>query len=252
MVAAEELGLKTGFNSTLGSLDIENKLNLEKKTAILALGIGYAFQEFRISRKVYENNLPLTPYPNSDIKIHDAAYNLLLQNKNFIKAEATAWIDYQVSNNIFPFINYKYDRQKCNRDLEYIISSFLHDLQFNENNATKQTIRNYWPNNKLSVRGYAEKSVYIYLENLIKHYILKNIQSPIFQSSIPQIINESIFVENNSINFIENLFVIIQEGLSGINLIKEVGFDYANTSPSIKTGMNRKDKPLFSDMIKYI
>jgi hypothetical protein len=252
MLAAEELGFKTGLNGCIGTLEIEEKLNLQNKTPIIALGIGYAHSENRISRQVYQGNFVLSPHPNNNSKFHSAAYELILKNKEFIKQEATAWINYQTKQEVFPFLNYRYDLQKCHRDLEIMIVSLLNDLQFNEHNAIKQTITNYWTKGVLRVRGFAEKAVYQFLEDLIKNYILKNILVSSYQSDIIQIIDQSAIVENNSIILIENSFLIIQNGLTGIGLLPEVGFDYANTATTLRSGKNRKDRPVLSEMIKYI
>lgn len=252
MLAAEELGLKTGLNSCIGPLEIEKKLNLQNKTPVMALGIGYAYPENRSQRYVYQGNFVLSPHPNNNYKSHSAAYELILKNKDFIKQEATAWINYQNNQGIPPFVNYQYDPQKCHRDLEYILLSLLNDLQFDEHNAIKQTIANYWTNGKLKVRGFAEKGVYSFLEDLIKNYILKNLLATAYQSNVLQIIDQNVIVVNNSISLIENSFLIIQNGLDGVELLPVVGFDHANTATNLRSGSNRKKRPPLSEMIKYI
>jgi hypothetical protein len=252
MLAAEELGLKTGLNGCIGAVEIEEKLQLENKTPVMALGIGYAFTENRIARQVYNGNFVLTHHPNNDYKAHSAIYELIIKNKDFIKKQAIAWMDHQIVHNIPPFSNYQYDSQKCNRDLEFVLLSWLNDLQFDEHSATTQTITNYWTYGVLRVRGFAEKAVYTFLEDLIKNYILKNIPAPEIQSEVAQVIEHTLVADEQSVIFIEKLFSIIQNGLNGIGLLKEVGFDYANTNPSSRSGKNRKDRPPLADMIKYI
>jgi hypothetical protein len=252
MVAAEELGLRTGFNGCLGTSEIEQKLNLENKTPVIAVGMGYAFSEKRIARPVFENNFTIIPYPNSEPKLHSAAYELIFRNKEFITQETIAWIDYQVSNGIPPFAGYRYDSTKCSRDLHYVISSFLHDLQFGSNEATRQTITSYWAKGSLLVRKFAEKAAHIFIAELIRNYIFKNIRFESYQRNISQFIDENLITNSTSSDLIEELFLIIQNGLDGVGLLSEVGFDYANTISSMRNGENRKNRPPIENMIKYI
>jgi hypothetical protein len=254
MIAAEELGLRTGFNGCLGTTEIEQKLKLdiENKTPAIAVGMGYALHERRITRQVFENNFTVTPYPNDDPKEHPEAYELILKNKDFITYEATAWINYQISNGIEPFLGYQYDSSKCQRDLHYVISSFLHDLQFDTIDATKQTITNYWIKKVLQVRGPAEKATHNFIADLIKNCIFTNVESESYQKNIPQYLNKQLIINQKSIDLMNDLFLSIQNGLDGIGLLPEVGFDYANTMSSIRTGPNRKNRPPIENMIKYI
>jgi len=254
MIAAEELGLRTGFNSTIGKLEIEQKLklNLENKTPVIAVGMGYAFPESRISRQVFENNFTVTPYPNNEEKLHSAAYELILKNKDFITQETTAWINHQVSNSIAPFIGYQYDSSKCRRDLHYVISSFLHDLQYGTNEATRQTITNYWTKGALRVRGFAEKVAHNFIAELIRNYIFKNIPAESYQQNTSQYLDETMIVDSESLELMNELFLVIQDGLDGVGLLPEVGFDYANTISSMRTGENRKNRPPIENMINYI
>jgi hypothetical protein len=253
MMAAEELGLRTGFNGCLGEIDIAERLNLtsQNKKPIIAVGFGYAFSERRVSRDVYENNITITPYPNNDVKIHNDAYELIFENQNFIIHETIGWITHQVSNNIAPFVNYSYEPQKCRRDLVYIISAFLHDLQFNTTEATEQVISNYWIKGRLMVRGVAEKAAHNFIAELIKTYILKNTLATPYQSNYQQFLKPNNQLPDDSVELMDSLFLKIQKGLNG-KILKVVGFDYANTVSSIKTGINRKNKPSLANMIKYI
>lgn len=56
MCAAEELGLNTGFNSTLGGKEVSKKLGYENMIATISLGIGYASSDLRVRRGVYDEN----------------------------------------------------------------------------------------------------------------------------------------------------------------------------------------------------
>lgn len=53
MCAAEELGLSTGFNSTVDGFAISQKLGFPDTVCTLLLGIGYATPDLRIKRGIY-------------------------------------------------------------------------------------------------------------------------------------------------------------------------------------------------------
>lgn len=54
---------------------------------------------------------------------------LLEMNRVFIQKEVTEWIQYQITNNISPFISaFDYDEYKCERDVGLIIDRLIHDL----------------------------------------------------------------------------------------------------------------------------
>jgi nitroreductase len=53
MLAAEELGLQTGFCGCIGPNEIKEKLNISG-TAVVSLGIGHAIPDTKESRKVFK------------------------------------------------------------------------------------------------------------------------------------------------------------------------------------------------------
>ena len=55
MMAAEELGLKTGFCGCIGPDEIKEKFSINGK-AIVSLGIGYAIADEKETRKVYQGD----------------------------------------------------------------------------------------------------------------------------------------------------------------------------------------------------
>ena len=63
----------------------------------------------------------LNQYPN--------AVNLLQLNEKYIIEEVIAYINYNVTNNIAPFIFYTYNEAKCRRDTGYVLEGILNDLK---------------------------------------------------------------------------------------------------------------------------
>ena len=57
------------------------------------------------------------------------AQHLLELNRAFLQREITAWIRYQVTNNLAPFTSaFDYDEYKCERDVGFVIDALIWDL----------------------------------------------------------------------------------------------------------------------------
>jgi len=74
----------------------------------------------------------------------DAIIQILSQNIPFIKAELTAWINYQINNSIAPFASFSYDIDKCKRDTEFVVNALIFDLIYGGNFATIEIANSYW------------------------------------------------------------------------------------------------------------
>jgi len=71
MIAAEELGLRTGFCGCIGPVEIKEKLDIQGR-AIVSLGIGHARPDYRESRKVFKQGKEMGfDHSNSDPQLHD-------------------------------------------------------------------------------------------------------------------------------------------------------------------------------------
>jgi nitroreductase len=72
MIAAEELGLKTGFCGCIGPAEIREKLKIDGK-AVISLGIGHAVPDFKEGRKVFKENKEMGfDLSNSDPRLKNA------------------------------------------------------------------------------------------------------------------------------------------------------------------------------------
>ena len=75
------------------------------------------------------NSTPTTSlYPN--------ALSLIEANKKFIAEEAVAYIQYNVTHNVPPFVGYVYSQTKCRRDIAYVIEAYINDLRHGSNQQT--------------------------------------------------------------------------------------------------------------------
>lgn len=90
-------------------------------------------------------------YINDQISTHNAinlypnAVALLTNNRQFIIDEIIAWVAYQVNNVIIPFnIDYTYSVASCRRDTGYLIDALIYDIRYGGNEKSIDIAKNFW------------------------------------------------------------------------------------------------------------
>jgi hypothetical protein len=262
MCAAEELGLQTGFCGCVSPYNFVSKItgqpvNRVEETSIITLGIGYGYTEPMHVRSVYHGSVFPIPHPNDQSKHFANAYKLILDNRDFLKEETSAWIQTQTRLKSYPFARFTYDdikKEKCKRDVELILGAYLHDIQFNTTDSTRTMISYYWERGILRVKNpNIEIYVYQFLNNIINNFILKNVRYNSLQNISNQVIDQSIIAEAESFTKIDMLTVVVLNGLAGQEKLNEVvGQDFANLVPENRTLINRKIRPSLNNFVKYV
>ena len=114
------------------------------------------------------------------------ATQLLTDNKTFILKEMSAWIKKQISDNTAPFSGYSYTevvQSKCERDVGYLIDSYIYDLRYGGNEKTLETNNLFYINGVLQLDfPVQEAAVHVFLTDLIANYVLKSIAYPTTQT----------------------------------------------------------------------
>ena len=125
--------------------------------------------------------LPTAVYP--DPVGYDAGYfnarRLLIANKEFIKAEISAWIDAEIVAGNAPFNGFTYagdNRVKCERDMGYTVDALIFDLTYGGNLGTVINARSYYANGVLvEVSGEEPaKAVQLRLKDIIDNIVTGN------------------------------------------------------------------------------
>lgn len=76
-----------------------------------------------------------------------SAYNLLMNNRDYIVAEVDGWITAQISGNIAPWATGDlYNTSKSQRDTRLVIEAVVHDLIYGGNAATRHAALKYYNN----------------------------------------------------------------------------------------------------------
>ena len=128
------------------------------------------------------------------------AYSLISSNKEFIKKEATAWIQTQVDADAPGFVGYTYNKEKCERDVGYVVDAYLHDLRYGGNEKLYNTIKYYWDQDVAQVDGDRQPEIqtHTFIGNLIKDNILTNIEYAADNTEVSQTIDETLEITDSS------------------------------------------------------
>jgi hypothetical protein len=118
------------------------------------------------------------------------AYALITQNRQFILDTLVAYINYNVTNNIAPYVGYTYDPNKCRRDVGYAIDAYLHDVRYGGNIETRNVSSYFWIDGRPQISGDQTPDIQgnYFVRDLINNYILTNTTAPTYgQTSSTQV-----------------------------------------------------------------
>ena len=129
-----------------------------------------------------------------DTNLYPNATTLLELNKKFIQEETIAFIQYNVVNNISPYVYYTYNAEKCRRDISYVIEGYISDLRHGGNKQTVSNASKYFENGIPQVDGdrLPEVAAHTFIKGLIQNFILENIPFSYRQSVVAQVTNLSL------------------------------------------------------------
>ena len=137
-------------------------------------------------------NYIFEPGKSKDYNAFPNAYALLAANKAFIQAQVVAFINYNVTNNIAPYVGYTYAPAKCTRDVGYFIDAILHDLRYGGNVKIRQVADYFHINGEPMIRGDVSPEItgQQYIRDIINNKIFSNaFVSPSYgQTAVPQVV----------------------------------------------------------------
>ena len=157
-----------------------------------------------------------------DTNLYPNTYALIEANKKFIQEEAIAFIQYNVDNNINPYVFYTYNAAKCRRDISYILEGYISDLRKGGNWQTVSNAAKYFENGIPQVDGdrQPEVAAHTFIRGLITNFILENIAFSSRQVVITQVIDNAIVAEAGGKTKITDLadiiIIVIDNGLDSL------------------------------------
>jgi len=146
-----------------------------------------------------------------DTNLYPNTYALLEANKKFIQEEAIAFIQYNIDNNINPYVYYTYNAEKCRRDISYILEGYISDLRKGGNWQTVNNASKYFENGIPQIDGdrQPEVAAHTFIRGLINNFIMENIAFSNRQAIVSQVIDNAIVAEAGGKSKITDLADII-------------------------------------------
>ena len=187
----------------------------------------------------------------------EAAFILEI-NRQFVQRETVQWINYQITNNISPFVSsFSYDTTKCERDVGLIIDALLWDIRHGGNVRSRQAAVEY-VTNASTFYGLGQKeetvaAINYAVNTLVNTCVLLNTapgtnyqvtNSVPVNDRILQIIDTDYVAEDSSFTEIANLKTLITTAISS-GTLGSVG---AEVKPQrtilVKTGVFYETLPI--------
>ena len=143
---------------------------------------------------------PVYPLVNNKGSYRSAA-QLLFLNRAFIQKEVIGWIDYQITNNIAPFVGaFNYDRDICERDVGLILDSMIFDLKYGGSDRTVSAALKYYQNASglIAIQSQLDETkAGIRRLAALAQLVIRNVEiTEIYQETFPQIIDGAYIAES--------------------------------------------------------
>jgi len=171
-------------------IDLKNKIVLLGPVA--SLGAAVTSVENCINSIIViinGNDLPelqFTSQPSTTIG-QNSARDLLLNNIDFLQAEAVAFLGAE-------YPNLTYNRTTCKRDVQYIAWSLIYDMMYGGNSQSVYAGLRYWNGTVQQIANYEVApfiSVLTYIDTLMGDIVRSDSPVTIYQQSVKQYRNET-------------------------------------------------------------
>ena len=161
---------------------------------------------------------PVAP-DNRNGTLMSGSVSLLEANKRFIQEEAIAYIQFNIDNNIIPFVFFTYNAEKCRRDISYVLEGYISDLKNGGNKQTTFNASKYFEGGVAQVDGdrLPEVFTHVFIRDLIENFIWTNIPYTPKQILASQVFDSNAVIEifaNTRMKELSNTIInVIQFGL---------------------------------------
>ena len=111
-------------------------------------------------------------------------------NKAFLQAEAIAWINLQITNNVPGFVGLVYDTAKCARDIGYMVDAASYDIRHGSNVAMRDVARMYFENGQSVLpanQRVATAAAFEHIAAVAEQVVLKQTVSPTPGNGVSQV-----------------------------------------------------------------
>jgi len=142
---------------------------------------------------------PVYPLINNRGAYRSAA-QLLVLNRSFLQKEVIGWIDYQITNNIAPFVAaFDYNRNLCERDVGLLIDAMVFDLRYGRSDRTVSAALKYYSNASglIAIGAQLDETVAaIRRLGVLAQAVIRNIEiTELYQETFLQVIDGAFIAE---------------------------------------------------------
>jgi len=160
---------------------------------------------------------------------YKASAELIKLNRQFLQNEVTAWINYQIANNIAPFTSsFNYNESRCKRDVGLILDAMIFDLKYGEYNRTISAGLKYYQtaSGRIAITTQLSETTAAleYLESILDNIISNDPIGTIYNSIFPQITDGAFVKETGTEGVLGQLFdalIDVIDGSGSVNYPKD-------------------------------
>jgi hypothetical protein len=177
--------------------------------------LGSIITNFILTRSLYgSEQSPASPTQNTSGNDGEAGTGEIITSLSQIVASVIQNGLSVLPAIVFPtynFAQYIYDLEKCQRDTNFVLEAYFHDLRYGGNVRTRFIASRYWEGSKPQIDGdrTPEIETHQFIRNLINTYILPQTAYTPLQGTINRVLNPSTIYEPNSTARITTLSTIL-------------------------------------------
>jgi len=160
---------------------------------------------------------------------YKSSAQLIKLNRIFLQNEITAWINYQITNNIAPFsTSFTYNESLCKRDVGLILDAMIFDIKYGEYNRTISAGLKYYQSasGRIAITTQLSQTIAAleYLESILDNIINNDAIGTLYQTTFPQITDGAFVKETGTEQVLADLFdalIDVIDGSGSVNYPKD-------------------------------
>ena len=148
--------------------------------------------------------------------LNNNATYLLKRNRSYIQKEVIAWINYQITNSIAPFVGFSYNNATCERDIGYVVDALAYDISHGGNARSVAVAQSYVSGSYalLGTQKTQDVAGYNQLISVINAVIANSAPSTTYQSTVTRISDVSKVLESGVTTLVTNLVKVITDAIT--------------------------------------
>jgi hypothetical protein len=151
---------------------------------------------------------------------YKSSAELIRLNRVFLQNEITAWINYQIANNIAPFTtSFTYNENLCKRDVGLILDAMIFDIKWGGYSRTISAGLKYYQSasGRLAITTQLSQTIAAlqYLETILSDIVDNNTITTVYNSTFIQTVDQAFVKETGTEDVLEELFDALEDVIDG-------------------------------------